>query len=206
MQTLDQIGLKHGTDQASVGHDYCRTMEDFLAPRRHMPVVIMEQGVLGGAGLRMWAEYFAHPESIIIGVDPHTFDREPILDHRVRVITGSQTDGPHMLSIIKAFGLLDLCVDDAGHFASAQQAAFAIAWPFIKPGGFYCIQDLHSYAAPELCDALEDVMEWLTRIATEMQGRGAKASGKVDPTDTWADLDTITFRKGLAVLRKRILP
>lgn len=202
METLDQLGLKHGTDQASSYHGYCDTMDEFLSPRRHDPVVVMEQGVLGGAGLRMWAEYFDHPDSRIIGVDPHTFDRKPIEDKRVVVFQGSQCDWPLMVNIRQEYGEFDWVTDDASHFARAQQEAFGIIWPMIKPGGFWCCQDLHSYAAPELCDAPENVMQWLTRIATQMQGRGAQDSGKVNATDRWASIDLMTFRKGMVVLRK----
>ena len=204
METLDQLGLKHGTDQASSFHDYCRTMDELLSPRRSLPVVFMEQGVLGGDGLRMWADYFTHPDTRIIGVDPHTFDRKPIDDRRVVIFQGSQCDSDLMSKIHAEYGAFDWVSDDASHFSSAQQQAFGIIWPFVKPGGFWCCQDLHSYAAPELCDGNENVMQWLTRIATEMQGHGAKAVGKVYPTDQWSEVDWIMFRKGLAVIRKAI--
>lgn len=206
MDTLDQLGLKHGTDNASSFHDYLRTLDEFLSPIRDLPVVSLELGVLAGAGLRTFAEYFQNPDARIIGVDPHTWDREPIPDPRVEAVIGSQTDPALMRHLFDKYGHLDLIFDDGSHFASAQQESFRIIWPLVKPGRFYVIADLHSYAAPELCDAKENVMQWLTRIATEMQGRGAQASGKVKETDRWADLDTITFRKGMAVLRKMIPP
>jgi len=203
METLDQLGLKHGTDQASSFHDYCRTMDELLSPRRSLPVVLMEQGVLGGDGLRMWADYFTHPSCWIIGVDPHTFDRQPIGDSRVVIFQGSQCDVSLMAEIRRDYGEFDWVTDDASHFARAQQQAFGIIWPFIKPGGFWCCQDLHSYAAPELCDGPENIMAFLTRIATEMQGKGAKAMGRPEPSDLWSDIDTIMFRKGLCVIRKK---
>lgn len=200
--TLHEIGIRHGTDQAGQ-HDYCRTLDEFLSPKRHEPVVVMEQGVLGGAGIRMWADYFQHPDTRIIGVDPHTWDRASIEAPRVEIVTGSQTDPILMRQLFDKYGPFDFACDDGSHFASAQQEAFRIGWPFVKPGGFWVIQDLHSYAAPELCDAKENVAQWLCRIATEMQGRGAKASGKVEPTDRWASIDLMIFRKGMAVLRKQ---
>jgi hypothetical protein len=46
-------------------------------------------------------------------------------------------------------------------------------------------------------------MAFLTRIATEMQGKGAKAMGRPEPSDLWSDIDTIMFRKGLCVIRKK---
>jgi hypothetical protein len=75
-------------------------------------------------------------------------------------------------------------------------------FPLLAPGGLYCIEDLHSFAAPELCDAPENIMQFLTYIAEELQGEGAKAKGRVEATDKWASIDTITFRKGLCVITK----
>lgn len=200
--TLDEIGVQTGTDQSSLFHDYCRTMDELLSPRRHERVVLMEQGILAGQGLRMWSEYFTHPDTVIIGVDPHTYDRPPIEDPRVHVVVGSQIDAFLMNDLVDKYGSCDWITDDASHFASAQIQAFQIAWPLIKPGGFWCCQDLHSHAAPELCDAPENIMQFLTRIATEMQGKGAKASGRVELDSPWATIDTITFRRGMCVIRK----
>ena len=68
--------------------------------------------------------------------------------------------------------------------------AFRMGFPHVKRGGYYCIEDLHSFASPQHCDAPENVMQWLTRIATEMQARGADASARVLPSDVWHDIDT----------------
>lgn len=200
--TLDEIGRKTGTDQSSIFHDYCRTMDELLSPLRDEPVVLMEQGILAGQGLRMWSEYFTHPDARIIGVDIHTHWCSQIEDSRVKIIQGSQTDFLLIKELSETFGKFDWITDDAGHFSHTQQVAFKIALPLVKPGGYWCCQDLHSYAAPELCDAPENIMQFLTSIATEMQGEGAKASGKVERDQPWHDIDTITFRRGLCVIRK----
>jgi len=201
--TLDEIACEEGTDRASNGlHDYMRTYDEVFRHIRHDPVSILEIGVLGGAGVRTWARYFAHPISRIYGLDPHPEFCGPIDDARVRLFNCSQADG-NKLDALFGDARLTIIIDDGGHFASAQLKSFHNLWPRVAPGGFYCVEDLHTYAAPELCDSSENIMQFLTRIATEMQGSGAKAIGKPEPSDLWPDIDTIMFRKGMCVMRKK---
>ncbi len=202
--TLDEIACEEGTDRASNGlHDYMRTYDDLFTPMRDQPVTLLEIGVLGGAGLRTWARYFQNPDAEIYGLDIHPeFCEKPFNDPRVRLLDGSQTDRAR-LDLLFGSTQFNIIADDGPHFSSAQIKSFEILWPRVAPGGFYSIEDTHSYAAPELCDGPENIMAFLTRIATEMQGRGAKDVGRVFDLDKWASIDTITFRKGLAVLRKK---
>lgn len=201
--TLDEIACSEGTDRASNGlHDYMRTYDELFSPIREKPVTLLEIGVLGGAGLRTWARYFAHTLSTIYGMDPHPeFVDKPFTDSRIRLFNCSQAD---LVMVTELVGdtRFDIIIDDGGHFSSAQQKCFWHLWRNVNPGGFYCIEDLHSYAAPELCDCRTNIMEFLTAFAEDMQGQGAKAVGRVLPSDDWPDLDWILFRKGLAILRK----
>jgi len=201
--TLDFIACQEGTDRASNGlHDYMRTYGEIFYQIRYDPIALLEIGVLGGAGIRTWARYFAHPSARIYGLDPHPEFCQPIEDARVQLLNCRQED-TEKLNTLLGLTVFNICIDDGGHFASAQIKSFNALWPRIVPGGFYCAEDLHTYAAPELCDGPENIMAFLTRIATEMQGRGAKAIARPEPSDLWPDIDTIMFRKGLCVLRKK---
>jgi hypothetical protein len=62
-ETLDELGIRYGTDKASRGHPvrnhgYLGFYERFLTPLRHEPLRILEIGVWRGQSLMMWAEYF----------------------------------------------------------------------------------------------------------------------------------------------------
>lgn len=195
LESLDDVALTTLTDRASRHHDYMRTYEQILPPR-WQPVRILEMGVLGGDGLRTWAKWFYHPQSEFIGIDIETHRFVPFGDERVMVFRHSQTDRT-------VWAPFDVLIDDASHFCSAQITAFEWYFPrFVKPGGLYILEDLHTYASPQHCDTVENIMQYLTRIAVAMQGRGPDASGKVDPTDRWCSIDTITFRKGMAIIQR----
>ncbi len=180
-----------------------RTYDELFSPMREQPVTLLEIGVLGGAGVRTWARYFANPLSVIYGLDPHPeFIDKPFTDPRIRVLVGSQADDARLRELSLHMTRFNVIIDDGGHFSSAQMKSFYFFWPRVVPGGFYCIEDLHSYAAPELCDNKTNIMQFLNVIATDVQGMGAKAVGRVLPTDNWPDVDLLIVRKGLAVLRK----
>jgi len=65
--TLDELGLKYRTDKSSGGHNYLTLYERYFAPIRSERVKILEIGVLNGASLAVWEEYF--PNGTIIGAD-----------------------------------------------------------------------------------------------------------------------------------------
>lgn len=200
LETLDHIGLKTGTDQASCFHDYCKRMDEILAPIRHEPVVFMEQGVLGGAGLEMWSRYFDCPAANIIGIDPEIEKCRPINDPRVHAKRLSQTDLDGMFELGKKFHGFTVVCDDGSHFASQQIAAFNIVWPMIRPGGMWLCQDLHTAWSPQHCDASQTIMQFLHGLTEQLMARGAEAQAK----NVTTDIADITFSHGFAVIRKAL--
>lgn len=202
MMTLDEIARTTRTDRSSTAlHDYMRTYEEFLAPLRDQPIVLLEMGVLSGDGLETWLNYFTHPHSEIIGLDIEPWRCKEFNTSRVSLYGGSQSDTALLDRICDEFGPLDVAICDSGHFATQQIIAFEHLLPKLKPGGLYFCEDLHTYASVQHSDGPENIMQYLTRLATEMQGRGPNACGRVDPWDKWGLIDTITFRKGLCVVR-----
>lgn len=194
--TLHEIALTTKTDR--VWHDYCRTYDELFTPLRDFPVRLLEMGVLGGDGLLMWSKYFTNPDAIILGTDIEPWNCQPIGDSRVSVFGESQTNPAFFAGLPQ----LDIAISDAGHFSSHDQVAFQHCWPLIVPGGYYCCEDLHTYASPQHTDSPENIMQFWTRIATEIQGRGASACAAVEVGDLHSSIDTIMFRKGLVILRK----
>lgn len=82
MQSLNSIGLKHGTDKASKGHGYLDFYEGFFQGLRHKPIRLLEIGVFRGNSVAMWQEYFV--AGTIIGVDINP-DAYQYADERVQI-------------------------------------------------------------------------------------------------------------------------
>lgn len=66
-ESLDSIGLRYGTDKASPSNDFLSFYERYFEPLRGRPIKLLEIGVMDGASLRTWRDYF--PNGTIIGVD-----------------------------------------------------------------------------------------------------------------------------------------
>jgi hypothetical protein len=128
---------RHGSDKGSLKHRYDRVYEPILKPFKYEPITLLEIGVLRGASLSAWVEYF--PNACVIGID--TFERVPaehvpILKHpRVSWWKCDSTQGAPPLPE------LDLVIDDGNHIQAAQQATFLAFMPLLKRGGVYFIED-----------------------------------------------------------------
>jgi hypothetical protein len=153
--SLLQLGQKYGTDK--VTHGFLPFYESFMRDKKDKPVSFLEIGVFYGASIKMWAEYFSNPESIIYGADwfkglngnKHTFPNpravlNEMLDPRIKFVELNQASLDD-LNKIKSHKLqLDYILDDGSHLMKDQQQTFIALFELIKPGGYYIIEDLHT--------------------------------------------------------------
>lgn len=65
MTTLCELAAKHGTDKLK--HGYTPLYHELFTPHRDQQFSLVEIGVLNGASIRMWRDYF--PEATIYAVD-----------------------------------------------------------------------------------------------------------------------------------------
>jgi predicted O-methyltransferase YrrM len=205
LETLDQIGLRHGTDKASDRNDYLAFYARFLDELRDRPVRVLELGVLQGASLRMWRDYF--PLGQIIGVDIDPLAREH-RDDRIAIEIGDQSD-TQVLDRLAALGPFDLVVDDASHIWAHQIAAFQRLAPALNPGGIYVIEDLdtsYGYFAPAYrgpggvttATYLHELSDWVMghRVMDPETQTGRHLR------DLWPIIDFVAFSRGTALIRR----
>lgn len=199
MPTLDEIGNRNATDRASSGwHDYLHTYDEVFGHLRDQPIRLLEIGVLGGAGIRTWAEWLTHPNAMIYGMDIETFRYAGCADPRVYII---EADASNPSINTKVPFELDVVIDDGSHFVSQQVKQFNLLWPHVKRGGYYTIEDLHTYASPQHCDVPGmNVMDWIHKAAVAIQAKGPLGQAKRVPGDS--DVEWILIRKGLCIIRK----
>lgn len=146
---LETLAVKHSSDKFG-HHDYCRHYEAHFQPIFHRAVTLLELGVggydfpdRGGSGLRMWAEYFNHKDSKIFGIDIH--DKSELkLPKNVKVFQGSQDDGHFLTTVMQEVSAPDIIIDDASHMNFRTIDSFKHLFPWLKPGGIYCIEDIES--------------------------------------------------------------
>lgn len=108
---------------------------------------ILELGIFQGGSLAFMERLFA--PSRIVGIDLTSTPVAALEDYKkdhpaVATYYGvSQDDQKAVTGIIQREfgGQIDMVVDDASHLYEQTRKSFQIAFPFVKPGGLYVIED-----------------------------------------------------------------
>ena len=138
MKTLDEIAGENGTDKSSAIHNYCVKYEKYLRFDRNQPIKILEIGVLGGASVKTWSEFY--PNSTVVGIDinPHCKIYE---QGNIKIEIGSQDDGNFLNSVVDKYGEFDLIIDDGSHIQQHVLTSFKVLFPRLANGGTYVVED-----------------------------------------------------------------
>lgn len=134
--TLDEIGVKYGTDKAHIGHNYLKHYDRIFTPIRDQHLILLEIGVWEAASLRMWKEYF--PNAEIVGIDIE--DKSHYKEDRITTMVRDQSNVDDLLDVTQTFDL-NIIIDDGSHEAEHQILSFNTLFPYLKPDGYYIIED-----------------------------------------------------------------
>jgi len=134
--TLTGLADLFGSDKGSIKHGYTRHYEKIIDDLggKNAPLTIAEIGIACGASLRMWANYL--PNSKIAGYDIQSECAKLCRDLPSVSITISD---PRKVDKDAAY---DLVIDDGSHIAEDVLGMLAHCWRWVKPGGYYVIEDM----------------------------------------------------------------
>lgn len=120
---------------------YAEIYERHLARFRDRPVRLLEFGVFHGGSLQLWRSYLG-PQAQIVGVD---IDARCLAyaEAGISVEIADQGQPASLLPILARHGPFDIIIDDGSHHSAHQTACFDTAWPSLKPGGVYMVEDTH---------------------------------------------------------------
>lgn len=153
--SLHEIGLKHNTDKATF-HKYLDFYEKNL-PKREFAGRLLEIGVMDGASMKMWREYY--PKAEIIGVDNAMQS-----DLKIDGVGLVEIDATNPIEL-KELGNFDIIIDDGSHMTADQQASFEhLFYSQLNPGGIYIIEDLHTSLRPEYINSKKNTLDWLKTL------------------------------------------
>jgi hypothetical protein len=141
LPALDALGRKYGTDKSSQEHDYLSFYEFFFERIRHERTKILEIGVLFGASLRLWEEYF--PNGVVIGAD---IDPTVKFHSTPRILTEviDQSNLEDLVQLGVKHGPFNIIIEDGSHLWEHQITTLKTLFPFLKDGGYYIVEDLHT--------------------------------------------------------------
>jgi hypothetical protein len=131
-----------GTDKGLFRHGYVTEYQRHLGPVRHRVDRVLEIGVLNGASLKVWREFF--PKAEIFGLD---IDEKSVAGPRLQVLRGDQSDA-QVLARLRLLGPFDLIIDDGSHIGAHINASFEGLFEAVRPGGWYVIEDMATAYRP----------------------------------------------------------
>ena len=168
---LCEIGKKYDTDKSSQRnnvtdtrhcHPYTLFYDGLFKNKKDEPLKIAELGILDGASLLMWKEYFTNANIYGFEYNDHLINNFKHNFNNDR-ITLTNIDVTNKHSIIKAFGevnlLYDIIVEDTTHQFEDQIRVIENTYQYLKPGGILIIEDIFkSYNENDYIDRLRPIL------------------------------------------------
>jgi len=167
-QTYDDLVRTHASNTAGEmvttftdkgrEHSYIEYYEQWFEPRRHQPVQLLEIGVMTGASMLLWQQYF--DDVMLSGIDLREGFNQTLpfqADILARWRWGVDSTDPAQVpdrwrwgvdstnpAQVPALGQYDFIIDDGAHDGLSQCLTFQNYWPHVRPGGTYFIEDIES--------------------------------------------------------------
>lgn len=145
---LTQIGAAANTDKATF-HNFTPIYERFLFDKKATLQTIIEVGVFEGGSMKMWDMYFTGAK-LLLGLDITMEKVKPEIQYssRVHLEVCDPTNPPQLEPMMNKYsitpGSVDLIIDDASHIVSHQIVNLFNMWKYVKSGGMYIIEDVHT--------------------------------------------------------------
>lgn len=163
MKSLEEISLKYKSDKGSAYHNYLNIYEKYFSKYRTTLSNFLEIGLWEGESIKMWREYFQSGN--LVGAD--ILDLSHIKLPNTQILLCDQSDRVQLENLIsKTFNQFDIIIDDGGHMMHQQQITLGSMFKYLKPGGVFVIEDLHTsgnsfYTRPGDTETLTMLREYL---------------------------------------------
>jgi hypothetical protein len=129
------------TDKGITVHNYTEVYELFFSPLKNTAKKVFEIGIAGGGSLEMWRDYF--PKATIYGID--IVPKGELDSDRLKTFVADQASRRQLAAFIARFGgFYDIIIDDGGHTMEQQQVSLGFLFKYLRPGGYYVIEDVHT--------------------------------------------------------------
>ena len=195
-ETLTELAEKHKTNKLKEG--YMPLYESYVNKLKDKEINLMEIGVLRGASINMWHDYFKKAK--IYGID--TKPKIKFKKERVKIYTGDQADKEFLENVCedKRF---DIIIDDGGHKMSQQIGSFKILWKYLKSGGLYVMEDLHTSYHKIFLDLDYTTMDFLLTRLHDLNLSGKRENNIDDLNEYEKTIEFMHFYKSIVFIKKK---
>jgi hypothetical protein len=150
MYTITDLANKYASDKGTIipndgkNHgprlNFTLVYDEFISKYKNEPIKILEIGIGSGPSLNIWYEYFPKAKIYAIDVDDHSNKN----NERVMTYVCDQSDKNSLEKLMDVIGKVDLIIDDGSHVIKHQQISLGFLFKYLKNGGQYWIEDLHT--------------------------------------------------------------
>ena len=149
MDELTQIAIKYESDRQPYSkHSYTPYYFRLFSPIRNSVKKILEIGVGGGAGLKMWRDFFPNAKIYGFDIDPKWIFQ----DVKINTFLLDQSKKDDLLNLLEKTGTdFDIVIDDASHKAEDQVFTCNFFMQKLPINVIYIIEDV---ADPSIIDKL----------------------------------------------------
>ena len=153
--------MDYATDKTATG--LLDVYQQRLAHWAERPIRLLEIGIERGGSLLFWADFFKHPESLILGLDLQL--PAMVLPDRVLGLICDQNDVSQLAQVARQYGPFDVIIDDASHFTNETRLCFGTLFgPALKVGGCYVIEDWAVGYWRDRDPRYRGMVEWLAEL------------------------------------------
>ena len=143
-------GKSYSTDKIPNG--FMSDYERIFFPFRENPVRLLEIGVADGGSCELWSDFFAHPDTQVLGLDlvlPEAQGNQ-IPNSRITLLRCDQNDSGRLRTIAAQHGPFDIVIDDGSHRFAPTLNCFRQLFDCVREGGYYVIEDWGVGYLPDL--------------------------------------------------------
>lgn len=202
--TYKQLYLQHDGRICHKWSSYLDVYERTFATYRDRPLKLLEVGVYHGGSLQLWKKYFqSNSQFIGVDLDPRCLE---YTEEHITIETGDQSNPDFWVNFFQRHGKFDIIIDDGSHDNRHQTLTFMMAWPNLRDGGVYLVEDLHCAYWAEYGGGYKNKMSFIEfskdRIddINAFHSRDANSFKKNQFTH---EIESISYYDSIAVFTKR---
>lgn len=170
---------------------------------RNRPVKVLEIGVYHGGSLQLWKKYFGDA-AIIVGVDIDERCAEYV-EENIIVEVGDQSSPLFWQDFFARHGEFDVVIDDGSHVNQHQIVTFLQAWPHLKDGGTYLVEDLCCAYWADYAGGYRSrnsFIEFAKDRVDDMNAFWSRDQNSFKPNQFTYELEVMAFYDSMAVFEK----
>jgi len=143
--SLEELAFHYGTDKGHDDHKYTDLYNALFEPIRDRVTNITEIGIALGQSLQVWHDYFEHAQIWGVDIHPKVISRAHRMfadQPRVHILHANSKSAEQVKQLDLSPQTMDIIIDDGDHFPPVMEKTLHRWWPYLRPGGYYCIEDV----------------------------------------------------------------